>query len=94
MEQASNELRVKSSRTRFTVENKECKKEWMHNNALIHGCTTRTDPDGMQEKEWCRTVNQDEKDWGYCDDQLDMDSVRQAVNDFYEADIKIIKLFF
>lgn len=32
-----------------------------------------------------------EKKWGECDDQVDFDSVKQTVNDFYEADIKIIK---
>ena len=60
----------------MTVDNKECKKEWEYNGKLIYGCTTKIDPDGMTEKEWCRTINTEDKDWGYCDDQLDLDAVR------------------
>ena len=76
MSQVGNELHMSAKKTRFTVDQKKCKKQWMHNQAVIFGCTTRMDPDGLQEKEWCRTEETDEKDWGYCDDQLDLDAVR------------------
>ena len=56
------------------------------------GCTTKIDPDGMEEREWCKIEGDKEgKGWGYCDEELDLDSVHQAVSDFYEADIKMME---
>ena len=56
------------------------------------------DPDGNQEKEWCRIDEElsgkQEKNWRYCTDDLDMDSVRMAVSDFYESDMKLMKYSF
>ena len=53
MSQVGNELNFKLKRQRYTVESGQCKKFWMLNGKMIHGCTTKIDPDGMQEKEWC-----------------------------------------
>jgi hypothetical protein len=95
MSQVHNELSAKASKQRVTVEGTPCKKVWKHNSRTVMGCTTNIDPDGLQEKEWCRTAQTKEgKEWGYCDEELDYDSVHQAISDFYEADIKVLEYLF
>jgi hypothetical protein len=64
----------------------------MLNDRLVIGCTIQIDPDGNEEKEWCEIdeniSGKQEKTWSYCAEDLDMDSVRQAVSNFYEDDTK------
>lgn len=60
---------------------------------IVVGCSTSIDPEGQTDKEWCKlqNVDQGEKDWGYCLEDLDFDQVRLSTAEFYEEDIKIIK---
>ena len=83
---------LKLSKLRKTAEAGVCKKFWLHNNKVISGCTTKINPDGEEGREWC-TVEKplENKNWASCIPDLDFDQVRQTTNDFFEADIKLLK---
>ena len=97
MAEMSNEMKIKAKKTRRTINEKICKKKWTYNGRMVVGCIMQIDPDGQQEKEWCEIdealSGKSEKTWAYCTDDLDMDSVRMAVSDFYENDMKLMKSF-
>ena len=75
---------------RQTEQGNKCLKWWRLDWKLIAGCTTKPDPDGGNSgKEWCRMEREagSNKDWGWCESELDYDGLRQYVNDYYETEI-------
>ena len=86
----------RSKKQRVSIESKQCLRFWYNQGKLISGCTTSIDPDGQDtQKEWCNLqeteVAPNEKNGGYCIEDMDWDQVRQAVSDFYEEDLQFMK---
>ena len=54
MNSLHNEMQVEAKKARITIEKKKCMKMWYHDWTLITGCTKKADPDGHEEKEWCK----------------------------------------
>lgn len=70
MNQMSNEMKVNTKKRRRTIDGRNCKKEWLLNVRQVVGCTTKVDPDGNSEKEWCMVEEDSDKKtdkaWNYC----------------------------
>jgi hypothetical protein len=45
---------VTLKKQRTSIDNQKCLRYWFYETTLINGCTTKPDPEGSEEKEWCR----------------------------------------